>query len=73
MLETLMQMLGRKPKEQQEQPILLRPYEGKPGAAAGGVARGANRDAYLKYVEQMQAQGENAIPFAAWVKQQGAR
>ena len=73
MLETLMQMMGRKPKQQPEQPILLRPYEGKPGAAAGGVVRGANREAYLRYVEEMQNKGENAVPFNAWVKQQNAR
>jgi len=72
MIESLLQALGmrQKQQEQSKQPILLQPYKGKPGAAAGGVASGANRAAWTKYAEEAAANGEQPLPYAQWVKAQ---
>lgn len=72
MIESLLQALGMRQKQQQEpkQPLLLQPYKGKPGAAAGGVVSGANRAAWMRYAEEAAAKGEDALPYAQWVKAQ---
>ena len=72
MIDSLLQALGMRQKQQQQpqQPILLQPYKGKPGAAAGGVVSGANRSAWMRYAEEAAARGEDPLPYAQWVKAQ---
>jgi hypothetical protein len=62
--------MRQKQEQKPEQPILLRPYQGKPGTAAGGVVSGANRAAWMRYAEDAAARGETPLPYAQWVKAQ---
>jgi hypothetical protein len=63
-------MRQKQQAEQGKQPLLLQPYKGQPGKAAGGVVSGANRAAWMRYAEEAAANGDAVTPYAQWVKQQ---
>lgn len=73
MIESLLQALGMRQKQQQQQPrqpILLQPYnKGKQGSTSDLVS-GANRAAWIRYAEEAAANGGEPLPYAQWVKQQ---